>query len=271
MNVSVVGRHTGHQGDHSTALMEGLSHLGIPTRRYFSAQGVNGLAACWGWRMGQILHRTGDVLVMERGYLGDRFKWTSLGWNGLNGYASFPAIPDDGGERFKQHFGDLMKPWRYDGEYVLLIGQVPGDASLKGKDMRPWYAQAARLAQLHYEILVMFRPHPLAARRGRPIYPVPGTRVQQGPLSDALAKAAVVITWNSNTAVESVLAGVPTVCMDRGSMAYEVCSHDIQAPLVRPDRDPWAHRLAHRQFTIEEIRSGEALRGLFAQKQSEAA
>jgi len=71
-----------------------------------------------------------DVLVMERGYIGDRTHWTSLGWNGLNGRARVPLAPADGGARFERNYSRLMHPYNPAGHYALIIGQVPGDASL---------------------------------------------------------------------------------------------------------------------------------------------
>ena len=269
--ISIVGRNMGHQNQHAEALEQGLRALGISSKRFFQSVGVyTPTVACWGWRVGSVLRHAGaDVLVMERGYLGDRFKWTSLCWNGLNGHGTFPPSPDDGGERFRTHHGHLMKPWREGGEYVLLVGQVPGDASLKGRDLRPWYAECARRAAKRFGMPVMFRAHPLAHRRGG-VFVVPGTKMQHGSLGEAFAGAAAVISYNSNTTVEAVLAGIPTVCIDRGSMAFEMCSHDIDAPLVRPDRERWAHDLAWKQWTIDEIRSGAALR-VFSELQRSAA
>lgn len=271
--IAIVGHITGHQNTHCKALEEGLRVLGIPSKRYHSSLNLNvPLVACWNWRTGSRLRDTGaEVLVMERGYIGDRFSWTSMGWNGLNGYATFPPAPEDGGERFQKHHGHLMRPWKQgSGKYVLLIGQVPGDASLKGRDLKPWYATTAMRAASEYRLPVLFRPHPLAHRRGG-VYVVPGTKMQYGPLADALEDAAVVVSFNSNTTVESVLAGVPTVAMDRGSMAYSMCSHDIGQPLVTPDRLRWAAELAWRQFSLEEIRSGAALRVYFPDRKSVAA
>lgn len=270
--ISIVGRNMGHQNSHAAALAEGLTALGIESKRYYSSEGVRSpVVACWGWRLGKRLREAGaDVLVMERGYLGDRFTWTSIAWNGLNGHARFPATPDDGGERFRKYFGNLMKPWQEGGHYVLLLGQVPGDASLKGRDLRPWYAECARRAAKRFGLPVMFRPHPLAHRRGGE-FMIPDTKMQRGSLAEGLAGAAVAIGYNSNSMVESVLAGVPTICIDRGSMAFDMCSHDIDAPLVRPDRERWAHDLAWKQWSIQEIRSGAALRVTFPRQVTEAA
>lgn len=192
---------------------------------------------------------------MERGYLGDRFQWYSMGWNGLNGHAEWPAAIDDG-SRFRQYHAALMKPWREpgSGSYVLLAGQVPGDQSLDGHDLTRWYSNTALLASQRYGLPVRFREHPVALERGykrSPHY----TEPIGGTLAEALAGAEVCITYNSNTGVEAVLAGVPTVVENRGAMAWPVAGHRV-GDRVTPDREAWAHALAWKQWRLEEIARG---------------
>lgn len=215
--------------------------------------------ACWGWRNGKRFARN-DVLICERGYIGDRFYWTSIGFNGLNGRAEFPEYPDDGGKRFER-IGVPLKPWNPTGDSVLLVGQVRGDMSLRGKNLVPWYAETAKRCQEVYGLPVRFRPHPMEVRRGRATS-VAGFETDKGELSESIERAAVVVTWNSNTGVESMLAGKPTVCHDIGSMAYEVAAHGIGEVCTGEGREQWAHRLAWKQWTLDEIRSGDALEGV---------
>jgi hypothetical protein len=246
------------QASHAAALHDGLKAHGVESL----VMHANGTAhartrhvACWGWRLGKLLRaQRYEVLVMERGYVGDRFSWTSLGWNGLNGRATFYTKDDP--SRFGAHFAHLMRPWKTDGSYVLLIGQVPGDASLGGTDLNRWYEDAAKQARQAYELPVRFRPHPEAIKRGIK-QRIAAAESINGTLADALAGAAVCVTFNSNTAVESVLAGVPTVAVDSGTMAHEVTAHRI-GERITPDRSAWAARLAWCQWTMDEIRSGAA-------------
>lgn len=244
-----------HQLAHQSALAEGLAACGVQAE--VSAGAVPAGAthvACWGWHHGRALRAAGfEVLVMERGYVGDRFAWTSLGWNGLNGRAQFPVV-------CPTHELPEIAQWRTGGAYVLLLGQVPGDASLQGKDLSYWYAQAAGEARKAYGLPVHFRPHPLSARRGG-AKAVAGTEPSTGSLDEALAGAAVAITWNSNSAVDAVLAGVPTVAMDEGSMAWEVTAHRI-GDTVKPERAEWLQRLVDCQWALDEIRSGVAVKAL---------
>src|SRR5690606_8866320 len=133
-------------------------------------------------------------------------------------------------------------------------------------NMAPWYAEAVRQAQAAYGLPVKFRPHPRAVAKGyqqRPSNAEPST----GSLAEALADAHVAVTWNSNSAVDAVLAGVPTVAVDAGSMAWDVAAHSI-GTIVRPDRSNWMVRLAWSQWSLDEIASGAALRGLLAMKEA---
>lgn len=217
--------------------------------------------ACWGWKRGKALRDKGyNVLIMERGYIGDRFKYTSLGWNGLNNYATFPSYPDDGGERFNKH-GGIIKPWKRHGEYILILGQVRGDASLKDYDVSRWYGEIAIKAKEIYNLPVYFRPHPESVRRGG-YFSVNGIENMGGSLQEAMSGALFTIAYNSNSCLDSILSGVPCFAGDRGTMAWELCMPKINE-LIYPERERIAHSIAWTQWTQEEISSGFALKGLF--------
>lgn len=243
-----------------SSLVVGLEALGIQVIVTSALVAPTQYAACWGWRIGNTLRKRGkQVLVMERGYVGDRFLYTSLGWNGLNNYAEFPAYPDDGGARFRAH-GGVIKPWRDGGRYVLILGQVKGDQSLAGRDLTQWYAEQARAARRRWGLPVYFRPHPLAGTKG--FDKVPG--VENMPactLAEALDGALFTIAFNSNSCLDSVLAGVPCLAGDRGTVAWDLCMRDVSG-IVRPEREAVAHSIAWRQWSVDEIESGDALRGL---------
>ncbi len=250
-----------HQVEHQKALSEGLSVHGVPSVFSNSVANIQTkYTACWSWHNGRPLRNSGhEVLVMERSYIGDRFFYTSLGWNGLNGYADFPEYKPDNGKRFRSH-GGVLKPWKTDGEYALILGQVPKDASLQGKDMVPWYqAQAAEIKE-KYNIPVYFRPHPDLKKRGIQ-QRIEGTLQSEGSLEEALSGAMFTVCYNSNSSVDSILAGVPCIVGDKGTMAYDMCGKSIEE-IIRPDREEWAYKLAFKQWSLEEIASGKALKGI---------
>lgn len=213
------------------------------------------LLVLWGTRRTDRIERQkasgGEVCILERGYVGDRKKWTSVSFGGgLNNRGIYRG-PFHDPTRWQDHFADIMRPWRGSREgYALILGQVPGDMSIKDVNIGGFYAKAVfELSQLGFE--VRFRPHPLATDTA-----IRGITSTKGKLADNLAGAALTVSFNSNSSVDAVLAGVPSLTMDKGTMAWHVTGHEYAFP-AEPDREPWAHALAWKQWQLEEIASGE--------------
>jgi len=256
-----------HQRRTGDAVAAGVAVWGGKARVVQGDHAQTQHVAVWGWRRGSVLRARGhDVLVMERAYLGDRYEWVSLAWNGLNRRGVFhypdPATPES---RLNAHFPGLLRPWRSDGKYALLLGQVPGDMSLYGLQINAWLRQTAELMRLKYDLPVWFRPHPLVRERGHsePVFQKPVISRRGATLEEDLSGAAVAVAYSSNAAVDAVLAGVPTVVTHDGAMAHPVAGHRI-GDRVTPDRSQWAARLAWSQWLPEEIAAGEAFRGFRA-------
>ena len=243
-----------HQREHANALRAGLDALSV---KDLGADVV----VCWGWRAGLRHRQQGKrVLVLERGYLGDRFSYTSIAWNGLNGRASFPVYPDDDGERFRA-CGFELRPLRQGGDYALIIGQVATDMAVRDVNIHAWEVAAAKQAHEVTGLPVKFRPHPQDVKRRR-IRKIDGVPHDFGSLDDALACAALVVTYSSNAAVDALVTGVPAVAMSAGSMAYGVAADDIGGAVDWEAREQWAYALAWKQWTLDEIANGYALRRL---------
>jgi len=215
------------------------------------------LAVMWGVRHVPVIQiqdvSDGRYLVLERGYVGNREVWTSAGYDGLNNRADF-CNRDVPGSRWARFWSDQLRPWKdmAGPGYVLVLGQKFGDAATEGIVLVDFYLEAAKVLGDRCGRAVVFRPHP-AARREAP----PGLRMTSGTLEDDLAGAALAVCWNSSSAVAATLAGVPTVCMDKGCMAWDVTAHGLHDDPVTPDRTPWAHRMAWTQWTVREMQRGE--------------
>lgn len=242
------------------AFCDGLNRRGWNAELSTSPQPCD-LLVLWGVRRRDLIEKQlaegGEVCILERAYLGDRFAWTSVSFGGgLNGRGIFRG-PFEDGSRFEQHFGDLMQPWQTGGGYALLIGQVPGDQSIRGVDIDAWYRQSVAALKKYGWPDVRFRPHPKAgpARRASGLNQIGGT------LAEAMAGAGVVMTFNSNTGVEAALFGRPVIAMDAGSMAWDVAGHQV-TEIVTPDRTAWAHALAWKQWRAEEFTSGECMEAI---------
>lgn len=169
-----------------------------------------------------------------RDYVSRRLAYISVSWDGY-GYKG--RIPRHAGRRFEID----ADPWKYDGDYALVLGQTPGDRALPPDYMDGWLS--ATLAESMNVDATIYRPHPNCERG------------YMRSLHKDLDGARYAITYNSNSAVEAVLAGVPTICFDMACAAWPVCSHTL-GEIVRPDRTKWLNELTWRNWTLDEIRSG---------------
>lgn len=253
MNI-VIHRSHEHAEPRLKAFAKGLEKHGLKPKWGGTDTPKNcDLAVMWSHNHGRVIEAQrdagADYLVMECGYVGDRYEYNSLGFNGLNGRADF-LNGDVPGDRWAAH-ADLMRPWRKGGDYIVIMGQVPGDAALAGMDVGRWVGGVAKTLRARYSLPVYFRPHPNAGQDGP-------SDVLTGSLADCLERARLVVTFNSNAGVDAVLAGVTTVAMDQGSMAWNVALHEPLLASHHPDRTGWAHRLAYCQWTQAELADGTA-------------
>lgn len=247
-----------HANKYIKAFIDGLKRHGLKARWESVMQYEPcDLAVIWGIRHPDIINgQTGndlDYLVMERGYFGDRMRFCSLGYNGLNGHADFLAdkMPSD---RWEKH-GVEVKPWRTEeGEYWLLMGQVAGDQSVKGVDLEGWYGDIVEDIRYVTDLPVFFRPHPQSRQNDGPVC----DGYKTGGLSETLQDAHCVVTYNSNSGVDAALAGVPVIAVNEGAMAWDVSMHEITGEQYLPVRTQWLNDLAYKQWLLEEIASGEA-------------
>jgi hypothetical protein len=255
---------SGHQREHGDAFRRGLERHGIGV----VLTGADEICheadfhVIWSIKRPNILawskQTNHGVLVAERGHVGDRLTYTSCGWDGLGHRGRYPSA-SDGGARWLERWGHLMQPWREGGRYALLLGQVDGDAALYGipGNFRQWATvMTALLRSKGHE--VRYRPHPFVRRGGDRFCPQGAALSEHESIAEDLDGAALAVTFNSTSCVEAVLAGVPTVTIDEGAMAWDVASHNLADPLVHPDREAWAHSLAWTQWTLDEIRNGTA-------------
>lgn len=260
--------HDEHQRQHAGWMAAGLARHGItPIFGEFDVHQGGDVAVVWGWRQASVIRSCKEagqpILVMERGHLGDRMFWTSVGWGGLGRRGTY-ADGKDGGDRFWQHF--QISQETAGNKYVLVCGQVEGDAALGAQNPLTWARWVAgKLRERGHD--VVYRPHPVIRRIGDEWCPDTARLSTNEDLAEDLRGARACVTFNSTAGVEAALAGYPVVAMDEGSMAWPVASHgpheSFRIP-ERSEREAWAHRLAWTQFSPDEIRSGFAWEAVFS-------
>ncbi len=236
------------------AFVLGLQRLGYRvTDKPWQPRGPGDILVTWnrhGWFNDVALQyeREGlKIIVAENGYLGKDatgHQLYALARTHHNGAGQWV----EGTEDRWSSLGFELKPWREGGEHILLLPQrgigAPGVAM-----PRPWLADVTRRLKAVTQRPIKVRPHPGAVR--------------SQPYDDLKGAWAAVI-WGSGAGLKSMIAGVP-VFHDMpnwiGAPAATFGVENIENPKMG-DRLPTFRRVAHAQWTVAEIASGEPFKRL---------
>lgn len=198
--------------------------------------------------------RGGTVLVAENGYIGRDAagrQHYALAIHGHNGRGQWHP---GGTERWVQ-LGIELKPWRADGEHILVCPNRP--FGMRGFEMPVhWARDTVERLRRHTKRPIRVRPHPGNWQQQTP----------QVPLAEDLANAWAVVVWSSSAGVHALAAGIPVWCTAPWWILKPAAQDDLRQiehrPDMRPDRFAAFSRLAWAQWTVDEIARGDAFRHL---------
>lgn len=197
------------------------------------------------------------ALVAENGYIGpggvsphgmNPREWYALAIGGHNGQGQWST----GGPERWDALGVDLKPWRADGDHILVCPNRPFG--------RPGYAMAGNWAE---DVAARLRA---ITKRPVRIRPHPGNDPARKPLAEDLAGAWACVIWSSSAGVQALVAGIPVICeapawiVHRAALGY--CAVDDVARPSRGPRLPQLRRLAWAQWHVDEIATGEPFRHL---------
>ena len=227
----------------------------------------------WNGRMARneaIWNQTKPVIVLEVGGIKRGTTW-KVGLNGINRDAYFGDI---GNSNDRATLLNLeVKPWRTDGEYILIAGQH--DKSLQWQTMprmSNWFLNTYDEIRKHTDRPIIFRPHPRCRlehiERGlKNVYRQEPRHVTNtyDDFDMGFDNVWATISYSSNPGIHSIIEGVPAF-VSTHSLAYPVGNdidflHDIEQP-VMPDRTQWLNDYAHTEWTLDEIAQGLPLKNL---------
>jgi len=143
-------------------------------------------------------------------------------------------------EKYKEHV--KLKPWKYDGDYILYI---PPSEHVKKYFYfnNHWEEQTLKTIKKHTKKPIKIR-----------------TKEDKTPLEKDLENAYCTVSYQSTVVIQSILNGVPSFCANE-SMGVPVSLTDmtqIKDPLYTPEREQWFDSLLANQFTMKEIQNGTA-------------
>ena len=210
-----------------------------------------------------------------------RWSWTSY-FRDEGDYCNQNS-PSDRWEQIQKDQNIEIKPWRTNGEYVLVVLQRPGDTSLrklieKHRSYENFVSYTITEIRKNTNRPIMIRPHPSRKEDQLKIIEslelkniiISDTPSVAGSLSggDGLYKdfegAWAVVGFNSNALTESVCEGIPTFSMCSSSMAWEMSNKtlDYLENPVTFERQQWLNDLGYCQWREDECLNGDPIRHL---------
>lgn len=195
------------------------------------------------WSVLEQARREGrDWYYGDHGYFG-RFVYFRVTKNAFQHTGRGKADPS----RFLA-FNIPIKDWRKTGSHILLCPPDPHWSKLMGIDYDGWRVNTLAAIQKYTDRPVVIRERTV---RGR-------------PLADDLQDCWAMVTYMSNAAVESVLAGVPVFCLGQcaGLTMGSADLSRIEKPRMPRGRLQWASVLAANQWTLSEMADGLCWRSI---------
>lgn len=168
-------------------------------------------------------------------------------------------------KRISQKLNINLKPYRTQGEHILICLQRNGGWSMAGLSVISWLDTTIKKIQLISKRPIVVRPHP-GDKKIMNILRIKYKNVSlstKPSLLDDLQNAWATVVYNSSPSVASIIEGVPAFITDpepKHSQSYAVANTDlnqIENPILH-ERQHWIEKLAMCHWNFDELQSGEA-------------
>jgi hypothetical protein len=261
------------------AFEQGLKKLGLAKSRHDMSADVAVIwSVIWADRMrdnhavwSHFRSQGRPVVVLEVGLLKRDRTWkVGVNGTGLTAY-SYNDLDTNRANRL----GLGLSKWSKSGSDIVIAAQRTDSEQWAGlPSSEQWLSDTVTQLRLHTDRNIVVRPHP------RQIVTVPKGCTLDNPqrlvhtydgynFQDTMSRAWAVVNWNSGPGSQSVIAGIPAF-VGPDSLAAPVGNLDwstIESP-AKIDRDQWLIDIAHTEWTVAEIATGEPLARLLPRLQS---
>jgi hypothetical protein len=203
---------------------------------------------------------TGRRLIMIEAAFVKRGEYHQIGWGGFAGNADFNADGVDS-ERWNK-IGVKVRPWTKSKHgHIVVMGQLGRDVQVQDTDHYAWVRGTVSALESAGQ-RVLFKPHP--KEKDVSVYGVRKGNIHKGSMADALAGAKSVVTWNSTSAVDAIISGIPAVAMCSSSIAKDIAGNTLRSAInpSYPSRRQFFNMLGYAQWTMQEIENGDPWRHL---------
>ena len=167
--------------------------------------------------------------------------------------------------QISKDLGISLKPWRTQGNYILICLQRNGGWSMRGLDVIQWMNSTIAEIRKYSKRPIVVRAHPGDKKIGGYLkinHKSVSLSINTDLRTD-LQNAWATVVYNSSPSVASIIEGVPAFLTDpqpQHSQSLAVANTDIsriEDPIMI-DRQAWIERLAMCHWKFDELKSGEA-------------
>jgi len=168
-------------------------------------------------------------------------------------------------EKLRDDLGIQMKPWKRQGDYILITCQRDGGWSMDGTALINWLHPVINHIKKYTNKPIQVRFHPgdkKNAKHMQQLHAI-GHKVAYSSTSSSLQKdlhdAHAIVSYNSSPAIVAAIEGVPCYVLDPARSQAREVSHTNLQDLDTPrefDRVPWLQRLAMFHWRLDELKDG---------------
>lgn len=167
--------------------------------------------------------------------------------------------------RYSQWHNASLKPWRANGNHILLFAQRPKGWNLFGRDQDAWLGTTIETLHQVTDRPIVVRMHPgdgskdkqidkLVKRFGKTI-----SISNKENIREDLVNCWSTVGYNSTPNVVAAIEGIPCCVVDQlHSWAADVSFNSLASitnPLM-PDRGQWIHKIANIHWSNDEVKTG---------------
>ena len=159
----------------------------------------------------------------------------------------------------------LVKPYKNNGDEILLINQMENDTAITPTDPYEWLEETIYKIRYISDEKITIREHPLQLEKVYKINKLIDKNrytncfvSKNVDIVDDLKNARLCVTFSSGSVVDALINGIPSYALDQRSCAYEISNNDLNT-LKQPlknDRKNFLSALSNTHWTFEEISNG---------------
>jgi len=167
--------------------------------------------------------------------------------------------------QISKDLGIELKPWRVQGNHILICLQRNGGWSMRGLDVIQWMNSTILEIRKYSKRPIVVRTHP-GDKKISSYLKINHKSVSLSDRTDLredLQNAWATVVYNSSPSVASIIEGIPAFLTDtqpQHSQSLAVANTDISRieDPVMVDRQQWIERLSMCHWKFDELKSGAA-------------